>query len=68
MYRNVGSNNIKSLKEKTFICKKKKKTKTKKNINKQTNKPKIPQQKTNCTLKSLDCRVIYTFKDNINEQ
>lgn len=61
MYRNVGSNNIKSLKEKTFICKKKKN-------NKQTNKPKIPQQKTNCTLKSLDCRVIYTFKDNINEQ
>lgn len=39
MYRNVGSNNIKSLKEKTFICKKKKKTKTKKKhqqANKQT--------------------------------
>lgn len=53
---------------KNFYLQKEKKNKNKKNINKQTNKPKIPQQKTNCTLKSLDCRVIYTFKDNINEQ
>lgn len=39
MYRNVGSNNIKSLKENTFICKKKKKQKQKKQqqqANKQT--------------------------------
>lgn len=46
MYRNVGSNNIKSLKEKTFICKKKKKKQKQKktSTSKQTNQ-KYPNKK-----------------------
>lgn len=61
MYRNVGSNNIKSLKENTFICKKRKKPKTKKTTttSKQTNQ-KYPNKKRTA--------LFYTFKDNINEQ